>query len=286
METRPDYLVIGHVSKDLLPGGEGARAGGTATYSAITAQRLGLQAAIVTSIAPEDEALLREAQEEGVWIRAIPSDQTTTFQNMYDQGGRRTQLLNGRANEIEWSDIPVGWRGAGIVHLGPVAQELAATLPSHFPYGLLGVTPQGWLRSWDDEGHVRQSAWPVPRALEALPPNAFLILSMEDLGYQTELADSYVKLAPLVAITQGSGEALLYGGKGRKKVAIPAFNADISDLTGAGDVFATALLVRYHETGDPEELARFAHAAAACSIEGPGTKAIPTRQRVMERREV
>jgi sugar/nucleoside kinase (ribokinase family) len=42
--------------------------------------------------------------------------------------------------------------------------------------------------------------------------------------------------------------------------------------------------VRYHETGDPEESARFAHAAAACSIEGPGTEAIPTRQRLMERR--
>ncbi len=285
METRPDYLVIGHVSKDLLPGGEGARAGGTATYSAIMAQRLGLQAAIVTSIAPGDEGLLREAREEGVWIRAIPSDETTTFQNVYDQDGRRTQLLKGRASEIEWSDLPVGWRGAGIVHLGPVAQELAATLPSHFPYGLLGVTPQGWLRAWDHEGHVRQSAWPVPKALEALPLNAFLILSMEDLGYHQGLVDSYVKLAPLVAITQGSGEALLYGDKGRKKITIPAFTAHISDLTGAGDVFAAALLVRYHETGDPEESARFAHAAAACSIEGPGAEAIPTREKVMERRE-
>jgi sugar/nucleoside kinase (ribokinase family) len=284
MEPRPDYLVIGHVSKDLLPGGEGARAGGTVTYAAITAQRLGLQAAIVTSIAPADEALLRQAQEEGVWIRAIPSDETTTFRNVYDRDGRRTQILSGRASDIEWSDIPVGWRGAGIVHLGPVAQELAADLPSHFPYGLLGVTPQGWLRSWDDEGLVRQSAWPVPKALEALPPNAFLILSMEDLGYHLEHVDSYVKLTPLVAITQGSGEALLYGGKGRRKLAVPAFDAHISDLTGAGDVFAAALLVRYHETADPEESARFAHAAAACSIEGPGTQAIPTRQRVMERR--
>jgi sugar/nucleoside kinase (ribokinase family) len=91
-------------------------------------------------------------------------------------------------------------------------------------------------------------------------------------------------LAPLVAITQGSGEALLYGGKGRKKLAIPALTAYISDLTGAGDVFAAALLVRYRETGDPEQSARFAHAAAACSIEGPGTEAIPTRQVVMERR--
>ena len=55
MAQAPDYLVIGHVSKDLLPNGEGARAGGTATYSALTAQKLGLQAGVITSLAEEDQ---------------------------------------------------------------------------------------------------------------------------------------------------------------------------------------------------------------------------------------
>jgi sugar/nucleoside kinase (ribokinase family) len=282
METRPDYLVIGHVTKDLLHGAEGARAGGTATYSAITAQRLGLQAAIVTSMMPEDEGLLHEARQAGVWIYTVPSGETTTFQNVYDEHGRRTQLITGRASTIEWSDFPVSWRGAGIVHLGPVAQELPAGMPGYFPFGLLGITPQGWLRSWDQDGRVEHSAWPVPAALQTLPPNALLVLSIEDLGYRQELVDSYVKLAPVVVITQGPEEALLHGGKGRKK-AVPALPADLSDLTGAGDVFAAALLVRYRETGDLEESTRFAHAAAACAIEGPGTETIPTRAEVTER---
>jgi len=285
METRPDYLVIGHVSKDLLPGGEGARAGGTATYSAITAQRLGLQAAMVTSMMPEDEGLLREAKQAGVWIHAVPADETTTFQNVYDEHGRRTQLIKGRASTIEWSDVPVSWRGAGIVHLGPVAQELPADLPEHFPYGLLGITPQGWMRSWDEQDRVLHSAQPVPKALEALPPNALLILSIEDLDYRPELMEYYVKLAPIVAITQGPGEALIYRRRGRKKKAVGSVPAEISDLTGAGDVFAAALLVRYRETGDLEESTRFAHAAAAYAIEGPGTQTIPTRAQVLERLE-
>ena len=283
MESRPDYLVLGHVSKDLLPGDGGARAGGTATYSAIAAQRLGLQAAVVTSMAQEDEGLLREAREEGVWIHAVPSDQTTTFLNVYDSEGRRTQLLKGRADVIEWSDVPIDWRGASIVHLGPVAQELSADLPARFPYGLLGITPQGWLRTWDAAGHVGQSAWPVPEALRNLPANAFLVLSVEDLAYRQELVESYIELAPLVAITAGADEAGLYGGRGRKRAAVPAVAADVLDLTGAGDVFATALLVRYRETGDPEEAARFAHAAAACSIEGIATERIPTRETVLKR---
>jgi sugar/nucleoside kinase (ribokinase family) len=282
MEYPPDYLVIGHVSKDLLPDGR-ARAGGTATYSAITAQRLGLQAAIVTSLAEEDEWLLEEARQVGVWVQAVPSDQTTTFRNVYYEAGRRTQILSEQASMIEWSDVPLDWRGAAIVHLGPVAQELPADIASQFPYGLLGITPQGWMRAWDDKGYVSHSAWPIPEALRSLPPNALLILSIEDVDYKEELLGNYVKLAPVVAVTQASGDAMLYGGQGRKKIGVPAVEAAMVDPTGAGDVFATALLVRYRETGDLEEAARFAHVTAAYAIEGWGTESIPVRERVLQR---
>ncbi|MEO8288722.1 MAG: PfkB family carbohydrate kinase [Chloroflexota bacterium] len=283
MEDRPDYLVIGHVAKDLLPDGSGVRAGGTATYSALTAQRLGLQAAIVTAIAPEDEALLNEVRDAGVWVCAVPSEQTTTFRNVYDADGRRTQFLSKQARVIEWSDVPVGWRGAEIVHLGPIAQELPASMPSNFLYCLLGITPQGWMRSWDKTGLVQHSAWPMPAPLEKLPANAFLILSIEDLGYNQELVDYYVKVAPLVAVTHAAGEALLHGGQGKRKIGVPAMAAHPIDPTGAGDVFAAALLVRYRETADPAESARFAHAAAAYAIEGWGTEGIPGRGNVLER---
>ncbi|MBI3733145.1 MAG: hypothetical protein HY259_06765 [Chloroflexi bacterium] len=43
-----DYLVIGHITKDLLPGG-GYAIGGTSTYSALSAQRLGLNTARAAS---------------------------------------------------------------------------------------------------------------------------------------------------------------------------------------------------------------------------------------------
>jgi sugar/nucleoside kinase (ribokinase family) len=52
------------------------------------------------------------------------------------------------------------------------------------------------------------------------------------------------------------------------------------DLTGAGDVFAAAFFVRYAEIDNPSEAARFAHAAAACAIEGQGTSAIADRRTV------
>ena len=49
--TVPDYLVIGTITKDLLE--DGFTIGGTATYAAATASRLGQRAAIVTSAAAE-----------------------------------------------------------------------------------------------------------------------------------------------------------------------------------------------------------------------------------------
>ena len=61
---------------------------------------------------------------------------------------------------------------------------------------------------------------------------------------------------------------------------VSACQAEIVDPTGAGDVFAAALFVRYTETGDLVASARFAHAAAARSIEGRGTSAIPGREAI------
>jgi sugar/nucleoside kinase (ribokinase family) len=50
------------------------------------------------------------------------------------------------------------------------------------------------------------------------------------------------------------------------------------DDTGAGDVFATALLVEYHRRGDPWLAGSAAACAAAASITGEGASAIPDRE--------
>jgi 1D-myo-inositol 3-kinase len=280
MEQSPDYLVIGHVAKDRLPDG-GSRPGGTVTYSSLAVQRLGLQAAVVTACALEDEDLFEPLREAGVWVAAVPSTHSTSFRNVYDAEGHRTQYLHGQADPIQWSDVPAEWRGAPIVHLGPIAQELPADMPGRFPYCLLGITPQGWMRSWNDEGRVAHSAWPVHPALNGLPDSSCLVLSIEDLDFHPELVEHYVKLAPIVVITGGYDPALLY--RRGDHVTVPAFPANSIDPTGAGDVFAAALLVYLHRSGDLERAARYAHAAAAFCIEGEGVEGLPTAAMVERR---
>ena len=281
IHARPDYLVIGHVAKDVLPGG-GSAAGGTVTYSSLAAQKLGLQAAVVTACAPEDEGLLAPLREAGVWVRAVPSPVTTTFSNTYDATGRRVQVIGGQARMLHLGDVPEAWRAAAIAHLGPIAQELPPELAGQLSPGrLLGITPQGWLRSWDERGHVTQSAVPVPPALVHLPDSTVLVLSIEDLGYSPDLVSSYVKLAELTVVTRGVEPAYIY--RHAALTEAPAMPARVVDLTGAGDVFAAAFFIRYAETSDPTQAARFAHAAAACAIEGHGTSAIANRATVERR---
>lgn len=278
--TTPDYLVIGHTSKDLLPGG-GAMLGGTATYVALTAQKLGLQAAVVTSCAEEDIGMLSPLREADIWLEVVPSPTTTSFSNLYDEAGRRKQVISGQASCIGLKDVPESWRAARIVHLGPIAQEIEYGLPLAFTTGLLGITPQGWMRSWDAQGQVTQLAYPVPEALVSLPRNACLVLSVEDLNGNTTLIEDYLKLARVTVITQGGDAAYVSQDHELKMVA--TLSARSIDPTGAGDVFAAALFTCYAETGDALKAALFAHSAAACAIEGLGTEGIPDRETVERR---
>ena len=58
-------------------------------------------------------------------------------------------------------------------------------------------------------------------------------------------------------LTVGREGAIVYH-EGRQQ-RVPAYAVEEVDPTGAGDVFATAYLIRLHETGDVIEAARFAN---------------------------
>src|SRR6266566_3531028 len=175
----PEFLTIGHVTRDLHPDGSFSL-GGTVTFAALTAYRLGLVAAIVTRA---DAELLAElpARLAGIGLAARPSAATTAFINLYHEGFR-TQYLRARAEMLQVEDVPESWRAAPLVLLGPLNQELSPSLVRLFPRragAVIAATPQGWLRRWDVDGRV----WPTPwtAAEEILPLLDVLILSHDDL---------------------------------------------------------------------------------------------------------
>jgi hypothetical protein len=268
----PGFLAIGHVVRDLQP--QGWRLGGTVTYAALQAHRLGIAAAVVTRHANDVD--LSHALPD-VEVLALPSDVTTTFQNTYD-GSNREQLVLQQAEELSADDIPSGWRATPVVLFGPVCGEVHLSQTPSASGSLIGVSAQGWLREVGPDRHVRRSPWsgdPFWRGAGAL------FVSEEDLGERPDQVERWISEVPVVAVTRaGRGARVHAGGAWATIDGIPAREVD---PTGAGDVFAAAFLVRYHESKRVAEAARFASAAAACAIEGVGTEGIASRAVIEQR---
>ncbi len=274
-----DYLVIGHVTEDVTP--DGPRLGGTAAFSALTARALGLRVGVVTS-ANEERArygVPLRATLEGVQVVSIPSEHTTTFENIHTRpSGGRVQILHHQATAIALEYVPDAWRKAAIVHLGPVAQEVDPGAAGHFSASVLGITPQGWIRTWDSAGRVSVCKWESAETL--LPQAGAVVISREDVGGDEELIESMAHKTRLLAVTEGPAGSVLYWNGDRRRFRAPEV-VEV-DNTGAGDIFAAALFVRLYATRDPWEAARFATRLASYSVTRVGLSGIPTRKEVEE----
>jgi sugar/nucleoside kinase (ribokinase family) len=260
-----DYLAIGHLTQDVTPAG--TRLGGTAAFAALTARAFGLRVGIVTSFG---ETASLEALGD-IPVLRVPSDQNTTFENLRTPAGRK-QILRGRASDITLEGVPDTWRRAPIVHLGPVAQEIAPDAAEGFSGSLLGITPQGWMRTWDEAGQVTPSPW--HSAAKVLPLAGAVVISREDVQGDDETIHSMAQQTRILAVTEGAAGAVLYWNGDSRRFRPPRVR-EVDDV-GAGDVFATALFIRLYMTRDPWEAARFATLLAARSVMRPAFEGVPT----------
>jgi 1D-myo-inositol 3-kinase len=268
----PGFVIIGHITQDVLPGG-GLGLGGTVSYAATTAHRMGCRVGVVTSTGPNlDVAKVLPFAE----IACQPAAATTVFENIYLDGERK-QILHQRAGMLSCKHIPRTWRHAPIVHLGPLDQEIDEGVFHCFSDEVLvGVTPQGFLRSWDAQGRVSFTEWDPPQRV--LRRINVLVLSEMDVPDPDGLAQAWGELIDIIVVTRAERGATVY--HSGAPCHYPARPAQQVDPTGAGDVFAAAFLIRLAETGDPCQAAQFANVVASFSIEGPGVAGIPTRIQV------
>jgi len=271
---RPDFLVIGHVTKDLQE--DGYTIGGTVTFASLTARNLGQRTAVVTSASPD---LSFNPLYQGIEVLRLPSPVTSTFQNLYSPDGTRTQFIRAVAGQIKAEDIPPAWREAKIVLLGPLTNEMEGSIVKIFPRSLIGVTPQGWMRCWDGDGRVFPRPW--DRAVEVLAYARVMVCSENDIEKDESVIQSYARMANILVVTHGPGGAMVYHqGEVRH---FPAFETIEIDPTGAGDVFAAAYLIELERSGDPYAAAHFANCVASFSVEKQGTEGIPTLEQVEQR---
>lgn len=264
-----DYLVIGHLTRDLTP--EGPRLGGTAAYSGLTAHALGLRVGVVTACDPE----LPLYELEDLLLAIRYTETTTTFENLQTPAGRVQHVFH-PATTLDLSMVPEVWRNTPIVHLGPVLQEVDPKLARAFPNSFIVVTPQGWLRAAASDGRVVFTEWPEARYV--LETANAAVLSIEDVKGNEDLIEEMVSSIRVLAVTEGANGARIYWNGD-----VRYFRAPITrevDPTGAGDIFAAAFFVRLYQTRDPWEAARFATQLAAISVTRPGLQAIPTPEEI------
>lgn len=282
-----NFLAVGNLTRDTTP--EGFRLGGTVSFAAITAQRLGWRPGILTRAAldglepagcPAENGALRTTglpgtPLAGVPVHLMPSPVTTTFTNIYTERGR-TQVIQAVAGPVTPDGLPSEWTQVPVVLLGSIARETPSSWADVFPNSLLGIAPQGHMRRWDEAGHVFPERWenaePLLRRADAV------ILSREDVGGNDAYIAELAAQTRLLIVTDGWHGATVY--QNQEITRIPARAAREVDPTGAGDVFAASFLLRLAETGDPLAAVRFAHVVASISIEAPGMDAIPTRAEV------
>ena len=115
--TAVDYLLIGHITRDLTPHGD--EPGGTVTYSGRAAAALGSHTAVLTSYAPDFSSSQVLA---GLTVHNVPSAATTTFENVYTPHGR-VQTVHATATTITIASpsSSCAARGAAASPAGPAS---------------------------------------------------------------------------------------------------------------------------------------------------------------------
>jgi sugar/nucleoside kinase (ribokinase family) len=270
--TPPDYLLIGHVAHDETP--QGPKLGGTVSYAGGGASALGAKVAIVTS-AQKDEVVLASLPSQAE-VHLIEAPESTVFINTYD-GDTRKQVMPHRATPLSIEHIPQEWRNAPIVHLGPLDDEVDPALAREFPNSLVAATPQGWMRTWDENGVIRPKRWSSAEML--LPILGATVFSEEDIHRDTALEAHYANLARLLVVTRASKGCTVYQ-RGKDPMQIPAPSVPVVDATGAGDVFTGVFLVMLQRTGDVRYAAEIATELASISVTRVGLDGIPTEDEI------
>ena len=265
-------LVIGHMTADLTPQGT-RRQGATASHATRTAHALGLRVRLLTSVASQEPLLddLRPFLDE---LHVVPGAATSTFENLYDSAGRRTQILREIAAPLGPSDVPCTWCDTPLVHLAPLTGEVDPALAAHFPNATVLLTPQGWLRERDKHGLVRFRHWFDADVLRHVD---IVVFSEEDIAAAPDLEAAFAASVPWLFVTRAERGGTCYHHGVPFDYLTPQL--PVVNTTGAGDVFAAAALACAHRLErDMPRVCQVAAQLGATTITRPWLEGAPTLQ--------
>jgi 1D-myo-inositol 3-kinase len=235
MINRLKIIVIGHITLDeynnkLIPGG-------SAYYCSQTYLALGAQVKLI-SIIGDDFNFNEVFNGMGTFIKR--KGKTTQFKNIYRKNCAREQISLAQAEPISYEGIPEDFKECDILHLVPVLGEVdikkwVTLIKSKF----VAIGLQGWLRSINSSKMVLSKKCTLSD--EEYKKIDLVCMSEDDIIDQPDLLEKVIKLVHIVALTRGIKGCYFY--RDGVKFSYGTFSTNEVDPTGAGDVFASGLVL-------------------------------------------
>jgi len=276
-----DVCVVGHVTRDIVNIGtrQTEMPGGTACYSSLAMNSLGMDVAVVTRLSEYDRSLLDCLYRDKITVFLRESPQTSTFINVYPEGmEQRRQKVTGIALPFTAEDVE-GIQ-AKVFHLGPLTRDdiPLEVIVSLAERSVVSLDAQGFLRenvtTDSNEGQVRLTDWPDKE--EALRRVTILKTNEEEarvLSHEEDLRRMALRLSEYgpaeVIITRGNRGSLIYAGD--RFYEIPAFPPRrLVDPTGCGDTYMAGYLFLRQTVSNPGKVGEFAARTATAKLEYSG----------------
>ena len=246
--------------------------GGTAFYSGVTYNSLGLTTAVLTSLDVHDKPLLANyGFDKEIVLFNQEGSTTTEFNNYYSE-----KNINVRFQKVKFNGSPIGGklRKSKIYHFGPllsgdIAKNVYLSLKKLS--GIKIIDAQGLVRQVRKDNVVWQSNEDARKILSNFD---MIKCDQKELDYITNSRNASKSIELLkrwglkeIIVTNGSRGSTIYS-KSEGEFNIPSFKPNrLKDTTGCGDTYA-AIYAYARMKGFPiYEAGYLASAGASLKIE-------------------
>jgi sugar/nucleoside kinase (ribokinase family) len=272
-ESAMNVLVAGFMTIDRieLPMRTISSVGGPPSYAGLLCSRFGFDVTALTRIGTDfpDEQLVWLSRN-GLSLRDVDRSQTkkTTRFKLIVKDNDRSLYLTERCEDISLDQMPDGHFNATLI--SPLAGEIPLPVfeeirrRSDFCF----LDPQGYVRSFEPSGKVFISPWSDENVLGGIDALKMDLEECAAITGKTSPEEAMGKLASKkihkAVITRGGEPAIVLDGNRILKVDVPSVK--VVDNTGAGDIFAGALLTSYLRSRDFLWSCCFGIAASSLSL--------------------
>jgi sugar/nucleoside kinase (ribokinase family) len=268
-----NVLVAGFMTIDKieLPFRTISSVGGPPSYAGLLCSRFGFDVVPLTKIGtdfPDDQVVW--LARNGLQLRAIDRSATkkTTRFRLVVKDQQRTMYMLDRCEDLSLDQVPDGHFNASLI--SPLAHEIPQPVfdevrrRSDFCF----LDPQGYVRSFDESGRVYVTPWSDEKVLGSVDAMKMDLAEAEAITGKGVPSEALAKLAQKhirkAVVTMGGEPALVLEGNKISRVEVP--KAKVVDSTGAGDIFAGALITCFLRSRDFLWSCCFGIAASSMSL--------------------